>query len=33
MENILLVGESGMGRVGQGSARATRGMPAEGRPC
>jgi hypothetical protein len=33
MENILLIGESGMGGAGQGSARATRGMPAEGRPC
>jgi hypothetical protein len=33
MENILLIGESGMGGAGQGSARAARGMPAEGRRC
>jgi hypothetical protein len=33
MGNLLLVGESGMGGAGQGFARATRGMPAEGRRC
>jgi hypothetical protein len=33
MENLLLLGESGMGGAGQGSARAARGMPAEGRRC
>lgn len=33
MENILLVGESGMGGAGQGSTRVACGMPAEGRPC
>ena len=33
MENLLLVGESGMGGAGQGSARIARGMPAEGKRC
>ena len=33
MENLLLLGESGMGGAGQDSARTARGMPAKGRPC